>query len=269
MPTFTKVKKEDLKHLDKHGFYKVEPKTKYEQVRLKSKNATMVLFTTNKLLIQGKPENIEPVLKFLREKKIGKEVKPITFKQQDGTYIGSDEALKGDSFGGIVVAGVKANNKQRQQLLELGVGDSKNFTDEDIRALAPEIEKMTNCIIENIYPDEYNSFEGNVTKMLDKLHKACYDGLKPGKHVVDKYPGCKVGDIIETKAESKYVEVAAASILARAHALKQLDDISKRAGFTVPKGSTHVEDALKKIKKKDAQNLVKLHFNNVRKVLEK
>jgi ribonuclease HIII len=184
--------------------------------------------------------------------------------------IGSDEALKGDTFGGIVVAAVKANNKTAEKLQHLGVQDSKRITDKKILQLAPQIQAITDNIVKNIYPEEYNKFNGNVTQLLNKLHKECYTALKPGKHIVDKYPGCTVGDIIETKAEESYIEVAAASILARAAALEQLDNLSKHAGFVVPKGSTHVLLALKKLQKMklDPNKFVKLHFKNVQKALE-
>jgi ribonuclease HIII len=77
-----------------------------------------------------------------------------------------------------------------------------------------------------------------------------------------------VGDIIEIQAESKYPEVAAASIIARAHALKQLHDLSKKAGFLIPKGSAHVQHALDELKKRDLPptDFVKLKFSNVKKL---
>jgi ribonuclease HIII len=61
--------------------------------------------------------------------------------------------------------------------------------------------------------------------------------------------------------------VAAASILARAYALNQLKELSKKAKFSIPKGSTHVKHALEKIKKfnLDPREYVKLNFSNVKK----
>lgn len=179
--------------------------------------------------------------------------------------IGSDETLKGDTFGGIVVAAVKANDKVRKLLVALGVRDSKELSDKKILLLAPQIEKIAQHHVKNVYPKTYNLVSDNQTALLNALHRECFIALKPGKHVVDKYPGCTVGDIIVEKAESKYPEVAAASILARAYALKQLAELSKRAGFVVPKGSTHVADSLKQLKEKGLppDEFVKLHFKNV------
>jgi len=104
---------------------------------------------------------------------------------------------------------------------------------------------------------------------MNKLHKEVGNYLKPGQHVVDKYPGCRVGNVREEKAEDKYVEVAAASVLARAAALKQLDYLSMKAGFHLPKGSTHVKLALYELKErgKNFKEFVKVDFKNVQEFL--
>ena len=182
----------------------------------------------------------------------------VTFIEEKGDVIGSDESLKGDTFGGIVVAAVKADEKIRKQLIQLGVKDSKKLSDNTCLKLAKKIEKLTSCEVKNIFPEEYNDFKDNQTTLLNKLHKECYSYLKPGFHVVDKYPGCNVGDLIKIKADAQYVEVAAASILARAHALQQLKELSNRAKFSIPKGSTHVKHALEKIKKFNPRLWLKL-----------
>lgn len=181
--------------------------------------------------------------------------------------IGSDESLKGDTFGGVAVAAVKADDKMREKLEDMGVMDSKKIADKKILLMAREIKKLAECEIRNIFPEEYNGKK--ITDWLNKLHKECYNYLKPGKHVVDKYPGCNVGEVVVTKAESKYVEVAAASILARAAALEQMDSLSELAGFHLPKGSTHVKHALQelKVRKLDFKKFVKLDFKNVKEFL--
>jgi ribonuclease HIII len=158
----------------------------------------------------------------------------------------------------------------RKELIALGVNDSKKLSDTEIFPLAASIKRKFPCVIENFFPDEYNKYSG-VTEILNRLHKKAGDYLKPGTHVVDKYPGCTAGNIREEKAESKFVEVAAASILARAAALQQLNDLSRSAGFPLPKGSTHVQAALEKLKESglDPGKFVKLHFRNVQLILAK
>ncbi|MBI2548262.1 hypothetical protein HYW21_02845 [Candidatus Woesearchaeota archaeon] len=209
-----------------------------------------------------------------------KEVLP-TIQTHMHLIIGSDEALKGDTFGGIVVAAVMAGPEERKQLQELGVKDSKKISDLVVHRLAQVIKQKFQWSIRNVYPEEYNQRDGEVilTSLLNKLHRECADELrgkyttKRGKivHVVDQYPGCTVGDIIVTKAEEKYVEVAAASIIARDAALLQLQELTKLAGFPIPKGSTHVQEALEQAKKGTIplHLLVKLHFRNVQGVMRK
>ncbi|MFT7615870.1 MAG: ribonuclease HIII [Candidatus Woesearchaeota archaeon] len=188
--------------------------------------------------------------------------------------IGSDETLKGDTFGGLVVAGVFCDDSMRQKLSVSGIADSKKILDKNIPLLAKRITDLCPYVVKELYPKEYN--ETTQTLAMNTLHKACCDELKSivntsekVLHIVDKYPGCAVGDIIETKAEDKYIEVAAASIIARKRALEQFAKLESEAGFRVPKGSTHVQEGLAQLKQsgKDPSLFVKLHFKNVQKAL--
>jgi len=268
MTVFTNVKKEKVEKLVPKGFCKLEPKTMYEDFRCSKSGVTLILYASGKLLLQGETNSVEKVAEEIRKLKLGKEVKQEYFREEKGWVIGSDESLKGDTFGGLVVAAVKADNKIRKQLLELGVADSKKLTDKEIIPMAESVKKIAPCEIKSLMPEEYNRV-GKVTYLLNDLHHECARYLAPGEHVVDKYPGCTVGDIILVRAESKYIEVAAASVLARATALKQLNYLSTLAGFTVPKGSTHVKDALQKLKDKklNFNKFVKTSFRNVQEFL--
>jgi len=246
MVVFEEVKKEALKKLK--GFKEEPIKSIYEELRLVKEiggeKVILILYTSGKLLLQGSQAEKEKVAEELRKIGLGKEIKPPKFRKEKGIIIGSDESLKGDTFGGLVVAAVKADEAIREKLKELGVADSKRLKDKEILVMAEKIKRLAECEIKSVFPEEYN--RNKLTVLLNKLHKEGYDYLKPGKHVVDKFPGCKVGDIQEEKAEDKYVEVAAASVLARAEALKQLDSLSAKAGFELPKGSSHVKLALHK-----------------------
>ena len=233
----------------------------------------LILYTSGKLLIQGNEDKIEELSHKLESVRIGKKIKKIEFRKELGWVIGSDESLKGDTFGGMVVAGVKADEELRVKLKELGVADSKILRDKEILRMAQEIKKMCSCEIVNLTPEEYNhkvKMYGS-SKVLNDMHKQVGKFLLPGTHIVDKFPGCKVGDIREIKAEHKFIEVAAASILARATALEQINYLSKKAGFPVPKGSTHVKWGLEELKERDFkfEEFVKTHFKNVEEFLPK
>jgi ribonuclease HIII len=110
----------------------------------------------------------------------------VTFILEKGDVIGSDESLKGDTFGGMVVAGVKADEAMRKKLIDLGVKDSKKLTDNTCLKLAKKIQKLTDCEVKTIFPEEYNDFRDGQTVLLNKLHAECYNYLKPGLHIVDK-----------------------------------------------------------------------------------
>lgn len=266
MAVFTNVKRRDVENLK--GYSKEKTKTIYEELRLKNKDVTLILYISGKLLLQGKKEAVAIVAEQLEKKGLGERVKSETFRKEKGWVIGSDEALKGDTFGGLIIAAVKADDQLREQLLQIGVADSKSLSDKEVLNMAEKIRKAVPCEVKSILPEEYNQ-NGKITVMLNQFHKQCAGYLKPGKHIVDKYPGCTVGDVAVEKAEVKYLEVAAASVLARAAALKQLDFLSMRAGFSVPKGSTHVKLALMELKerRRDFTKFVKVDFANVREFL--
>ncbi len=269
MVVFVKVKESDINVLCKNGFSKEDIKTIYEEHRLRYKDVTLVHYISGKLLLQGKNSSVEEVAKIIKKLGVGEKVKSENFRKEDGIIIGSDETLKGDTFGGLVVAAVKADKKTRQELIRLGVADSKTLSDKEIIPMADKIRKIVECQVKAILPEEYNHSEG-LTNLMNKMHEEVANYLKPGKHIVDKYPGCNVGDVMEEKAEEKYVEVAAASILARAAGLKQLDYLSMKAGFTIPKGSSHVQLALMELKERklNPKEFVKLHFRNVHEFLK-
>lgn len=267
MVVFEGVTKDDLLKLK--GFSKEKPKTVHEELRLKKGEVSFILYSSGKLLLQGKQDAVEKAAKELEKKGIGEKISAEAFRKEQGWIIGTDESLKGDTFGGLVVAGVKANEELRQKLVELGVADSKVLADKEVLPMAEKIKRLVPCEVKSILPEEYNK-NGEVTTLLNRLHKECADYLFPGKHVVDKFPGCAVGDVQVERAESKYVEVAAASVLARAGALQQLDYLSSQAGFRLPKGSTHVKLALFELKERglDFRKFVKVNFSNVKEFLE-
>jgi ribonuclease HIII len=266
MVSFENINKGNLKKLHKYGFEEVKPKSKLEELRMQG-NATIVLYKTGKLLVQGKKHDVEEAAKLLNFASVTEEKKGIT-----GFAVGTDESLKGDTFGGIVVAGFLADEEIRKELKTMGVKDSKRLLNPENVLIATQlIEKYPkNYHVENMLPCEYNKMNvrHSVTEILNLLHARCFSklgGRNKVLHIVDEYPGCSIGDIKETHAESKYLEVAAASVIARYFALKQIRELEMNAGFFIPLGSSNVESALLELKKKslDPCDYVKLRFRNV------
>lgn len=270
MVVFENVSQESIKKLLTKGFLRDEIKSAYEDARLRKGRVVLVFYASGKLLVQGNPQEAESIVRILEKMKIGVKTVSSSFKKEKGTIIGSDESLKGDTFGGLVVAAVKADDAGREQLISIGTADSKTLNDQEIPIIAEKIRSIASCEVRSLLPEEYNHYDGNVTALLNKLHQECAQYLAPGRHVIDKYPGCAVGNVIEEKADAKYAEVAAASILARDAALKQLDYLSVLAGFPLPKGSTHVKLALHELRERklDFQKFVKINFQNVQEFLK-
>jgi len=162
MTTYDNIKETALRKIKKHGFLEEKPK-KYELLRLKGQG-TIVLYKTGKLLIQGSSEQKEEIKKLIEYLGIAQNKK--TFS---GIAVGRDETLKGDTFGGIVVAGFKADDTIRDELVKLGVKDSKQLTKPQIVELACTLMERypKNFHVEALTPKEYNKqvAKQNVTKI--------------------------------------------------------------------------------------------------------
>lgn len=268
------VKKEDLNTAVYTSF---SGKNQYEQYRFQGGGVTMILYTSGKLVVQGKKENLFNFKEQNQHLKLNEQKKKIK-KEVDledfGEHIGSDETLKGDTFGGLVVVAAYFKVKEYDRLKNMGVKDSKSLTDLKIINIAENLIEYYNDRFEIIDLNAYEYNEKvtitNVTTLLDETHlkvgKKLKEKFNVKKQVVDKYPGCKTGDVMVEKGESKSLVIAAASIVARYYGLKQFADLSAKAGFMIPKGSTHVKEALEKLKKenKNLKEFVKVSFKNVK-----
>jgi ribonuclease HIII len=202
-------------------------------------------------------------------------------------YIGSDEVGKGDFFGPLVVAAVYVDNESKSLLTSIGIRDSKDITDNQIKIFAKEIKSVIKSKFEivKINPDKYNELYSkfnNLNRILDWAHSKAIENLidntgcknvitdKFGKKdlsLVSKYPD--ITFISETKAE-KYSGVAAASILARSSFLEWFDFQLKK-GMNLPKGaSQQVEDYAKylitTVDENKLKSLAKLHFKTYSKI---
>ncbi|MBT7296836.1 hypothetical protein HN836_04215, partial [Candidatus Woesearchaeota archaeon] len=117
MRVFEKVIEANLIKLKRLGYDSIQTKTQYEKFRYKG-DTTITLYTSGKLTIAGKKENEEKAVKFLIAEKIIKIIKQdyeYDFDSND-IYIGCDESLKGDTFGGICLSIFCANKKIRKDL---------------------------------------------------------------------------------------------------------------------------------------------------------
>jgi ribonuclease HIII len=176
--------------------------------------------------------------------------------------IGTDESGKGDYFGPLVVAGVFLEESQEDVFRELGVKDSKKFSDGRVREMAEIIKKGFPHSIVVIGPEKYNALYArvrNLNRLLAWGHARAIENILEQvpcrKAITDQFgdklyvvqalmkKGRQIELVQKVRAEED-LAVAAASILARAEFLRRLYFLSKEIGLELPKGaSPRVEEA--------------------------
>ncbi len=185
-------------------------------------------------------------------------------------HIGTDESGKGDYFGPLVIAGVFLADEQEPVFRELGVKDSKKFSDNRVRELAEVLKKGYKHSIVSIGPERYNELYArlrNLNRILAWGHSRAIENILekiPCRLAITDQFGDKAYVLNALMKKGKNVEliqkpkaeedlaVAAASILARAEFLKRLYFLSQEIGVDLPKGASPlVEEA--------GVKLVKLH----------
>ncbi len=237
------------------------------QYRLERGPASVLLnvFSTGKVTVQGKSSGLKVLLQgriaAREEKRAGtREVRSGSRPALDGTpRVGIDEAGKGDYFGPLVVAGVRITGREvAEELQKLGVRDSKTLGVATVRPMAERILEVAgarNVYVVALSPREYEarrSVAGNVNKLLDEIDAEIIGKLKDEVElvVVDEYaasarerlqPFVPEGVRLEVRKRAEDdAAVAAASVVARARQLEEMDRLSERVGFSLPRGSTEV-----------------------------
>ncbi len=196
-------------------------------------------------------------------------------------HIGTDESGKGDYFGPLVVAGVFVLDEQQEVLKELGVKDSKRFSDNRVREMADLVRKGYKHSVVAIGPKKYNELYDklrNLNRILAWAHAraienileevACVQAITDqfGDRLFVENAMMKKGrniELIQKPRAEEDMAVAAASILARAEFLRRLYFLSQDFNIDLPKGSSpkseevglelvtkHGTDVLEKVAKK-------------------
>lgn len=209
----------------------------------------------------------------------------------DGTpRLGIDEAGKGDYFGPLVVAGVRITHAETaRKLQDIGVRDSKEIRVSGIRRISDRILEAVgrnNVHVISLSPRKYESRRsaaGNVNRLLGELDATIMGELASEVEVIvaDEFarsarsylePFVPEGVRLEvrTRAEDD-AAVAAASIVARARQLQEIEHLSERVGFGLPLGATHVEEAGRRVFGELGEDglaeVAKIHFATTRRVL--
>lgn len=199
--------------------------------------------------------------------------------------IGIDESGKGDFFGPLVIAALVADNSQEEELRKLGVRDSKTLTPNRITSIAASLQKNFQHSVVVVGPEKYNQLYKkikNLNRLLGWGHARAIENLlmetEADLAISDKFADTRViEDALMEKSRDlplqqmvrgeSVVQVAAASIIARATFVKQLAQLSGKYGVELPKGAApQVDAAGREIVKKYGPEILSLvaktHFKN-------
>lgn len=208
-----------------------------------------------------------------------------------GGWIGVDESGKGDVFGPLVIAAVFIQPPLADQLIRLGVRDSKTLSSTAITRLSAEIQRLCpDHMILVVEPAKYNALYQelqNLNRLLAQKHAEAISKLatttQAARALSDQFgderlirealqaQGCAITIEQRPHAEDD-VAVAAASILARATFVAWLDQAKQRLGFPLPPGVAPVTvEAGRQIIAHHGRlglaQYAKLHFRTVREML--
>lgn len=211
------------------------------------------------------------------------------------TSVGSDEVGTGDYFGPIVVTSCYVKKEDLPFLKDLGCTDSKKITDDKIKKIAPEIIKKIKYKSIILSNEEYNqkySKENNMNKIKAIMHNRVLSLIldeideKLDYIIVDEFakenryysylneiPSVIKNITFVTKAESKNMAVACASIISRYIFLQEFDKLSDTYHIPLPKGSgANVdkigEELVEKYGKEVLEKTAKKNFSNTSRILK-
>ena len=264
---------QDLKK--KYHAYLSQQSIPHALFQIKLKDCTITVYNSNKALYQGKNAAAYLQTASLEEDEAG-----------------SDEVGTGDYFGPVVVCAALVKKEDIPFLKELKVSDSKQISDSYIRQTAPLLmNRLTHSllILDTI---KYNQVHpsNNMNQIKAKLHNQAYIHLYrkasalPQRCIVDQFtpkplyyrylqdePQIIQNLTFETKAESKYLSVAAASMIARHAFLIAWDKMEEHYHTSIPKGASEEVDRFAKefVKKygfDELSKIAKIHFKNTKKI---
>ncbi|MBQ6705361.1 MAG: ribonuclease HIII [Opitutales bacterium] len=273
-----------------------QTQTAYTHFSYKSKAhaVTVAAYTSGKVVISGKGTEefvaniLEPQVTGVARLGYDEVHNPEWFE----THAGLDESGKGDLFGPVVSACVIAGKSAVEKWLAAGVKDSKQVaSDKKIFELEKIIRDTPGVIVKTAFAriEKYNTLYqkfGNLNAFLGHLHfLALKEALAEAEETGSEIPAWGLLDqfskspIVQrnltrngidfdlkmrTKAEIDPV-VAAASVVARAAYVREIEKISELAGTRLPKGSgAEAKKAATEIFRKFGAarfgEFVKLHF---------
>jgi len=269
----------------------------------------IAFFFSGKALVKGKPGELQTKLKSWWEERKASSTQPTASTATQSSFvetsssaptsnftgsarIGLDESGKGDYFGPLVIGAVYVDEQTEDKLITLGVRDSKLLTDNRMLTIVEEIKVLCPHFVVPIEPKRYNQLYAkvkNLNRLLAWGHawtlEKMLDNVSSDLAIVDKFgdesylqkalreKGRQITVVQQTHAEED-TAVAAASILARARFVQQMDQLSRLVGKTLPKGASDPSivsvgrELVAEHGKEILAQVAKLHFKTTAAILE-
>jgi len=217
-------------------------------------------------------------------------------------WIGSDESGKGDYFGPLVAAAFLVSKDIEDDLVMLGIKDSKSLSDLKIEEIARILlsnyrERIAIC---ELPPFKYNDFVEKMKiqgKGLNTVLAWCHaiviqdlaekndfeaaiaDQFGDESYIrleILKNPKMKDArgiELIQQPKAEKNIAVAAASILARDRFTKRIRELSEKYNIEIPKGAGPdankvARHIISKYGNEELNQIVKIHFKNTKDIFE-
>ncbi len=204
------------------------------------------------------------------------------------SWIGSDESGKGDFLGPLVVCAFLIEKKNEKYLSQIGVMDSKKILDKNIIEIGEKLMRAfpNKYQVITLNPIKYNELYENFRSQNKKLNELL--GWMHGKAISSILENSKVDGILIDKFSKKDVvkssllslkklklthqikaesdpAVAAASIIARYHFIKKMEQLSIQYNMKFPKGASSkvkkfAQEFKKKYGKEKLTEICKIHF---------
>jgi ribonuclease HIII len=257
------------------------------------------LYSSGKLLVQGAESALKRELQDWKQQVTG-DVTPAPAASAAPEllaplpHIGVDEAGKGDYFGPLVIAAVAVDEASATELVTLGVRDGKQLEAAHVRRLAARVRALCPHAELVLDPPRYNELHAqhgaNLNRLLAWGHAeaiALLSEQAPQPRVVADQFGderlieralrARGLDIELTQRPRAEVDiaVAAASLLARATFVAELERLGQELGLALPLGASDlhaIRAAGRRIVQAGGRDLLgrvaKLHFKTSAQILD-
>lgn len=298
------VSKQMLAEMHQYYTEQIVKVPEYALFQAKTAHCSITAYLSQKVVFQGSEADFEAEIWQLRmgERPFETMELPKAHGLPEGiaaaSAIGSDEVGTGDYFGPLVVCAAYVADKKIEQLVKLGIKDSKALKDAEICRLGAATKEMiphqvlilpnaqyNEMIMRGVNANGIKAFLHNqaLLNLLEKLDDV------PEYLIMDEFVNTqkyfayleqlpkKPAIVRENlhfvqKGESVHVAVALASILAREAFVKYMDTVSDQLGLELPKGAGKIVDTIgRQIVRQHGEDklreLCKWHFANTKKIL--